>query len=90
MDGNILISTGVMIVGMGEACIGKLLTGGGGWSKNLRIETELIKMEKLSVVPVVPLQGLSACGEEGLTMIVGWWKMGKIISFHEGNGLETR
>ena len=33
-------------------------------------------MEKLSVAPVFPLQALSACGEDGLMMTVGWWKMG--------------
>ena len=58
---------------------GKLLTGGGGWSYNQWIETEFIQTEKFSVVPVFPLQALSAYGEEVLTTIVGWWKMGQLV-----------
>ena len=46
----------------------------------MAIEIELIKMEKLSVAPVFPFLSLTACGEEGLTTIVGWWKMGPLVS----------
>ena len=60
--------------------LGKLFTGGGSWSKNLGIETELILIEKLSVAPVFPIQALAACGDDGLTTIVGRWKMGQFVS----------
>ena len=53
-------------------------------------ETKLINMETLRIAPVVPLQALSACGEEGLTTIIVWWKMGPLVSSYEGDGLETR
>ena len=33
---------------------------------------------------------LSACGEEGLTTIVGWWKMGPFVISKEEDGFETR
>ena len=36
-----------------------------------------------------PLQALSTCCEEGLTTTAGWWKMGPLVSFYEGDGLET-
>ena len=45
-------------------------------------------MEKLSVAPVFPLEELSAWGEEGLTAIISWWKIGPLIGFLEGDGLE--
>ena len=45
--------------------------------------------EKLCVVPVFPIQALSACIEEGLTSIVGWWLMGPLVSSLEGNGFKT-
>ena len=45
----------------------------GCWSLNVGIETELKQTEKLSVAPVLPLLVLSACDEEGLTTIIGWW-----------------
>ena len=45
------------------------------------IETELIQTERLSVVPIFPLQALSACSEDGLTMIIFWWKMGLLVCF---------
>ena len=32
----------------------------------------------------------SACGEEGSMTIVGWWKIGPLVSLYEGDGLETR
>ena len=54
------------------------------------IVTELIKMAKLSATPIFPLQALSACCEEDLTTIVRWWKMGPLVGFLEGDGLETR
>ena len=81
---HILLSTCVVAVGTGVLVPwrnGKLLTGGGSWNKKLGIRTKLIQTEKLSVVPVLPLQAQTACSEEGLTMIVGWRKMGLLISF---------
>ena len=37
-----------------------------------------------------PLLALFACGDEGLMTIVRWWKMSLLVSFLEGDGLETR
>ena len=54
---------------------------GRSWSQNLGSETQLIQTEKLCVVPVFPLQSLSACGEEGLTTIIGWWKIAPTSAF---------
>ena len=45
------------------------------------IEIELTMTEKLIVAPIFPLQVLSAWGEECLTVIVGWLKMGPPVSF---------
>ena len=36
--------------------------------------------EKLSVAQVFPHQALSAFGEEGLTMIIRWYKISSIVS----------
>ena len=48
--------------------------------KNLGIEIELTKMEKLSSSPVIPPQALTACGEDGVTTIVRWWKTGPLVN----------
>ena len=53
----------------------------GSWCLYLGIVTEFIQTSNLTVAPVFPPQALSACGEEGLTTIVGWWKMGPLVSF---------
>ena len=52
----------------------------GGQRKNQGVEIELIKMKKFSDAAVFFLQSLSACGEEGLTTIIRWWKVGSLIN----------